>query len=124
MAGRHTPRLRVRNVTRSTDLAERAERADSFLRRAIGLMGRHTLESGQGLVIEPCNGIVMFFMRFALDVVFVHRDGTVVHLLHGIRPWRTSKVVPSSRYVVELPVGTLQRTGTQIGDRIEVVPSS
>lgn len=122
MGGRER-RYRVRNATRSIDLATRAERADTVLRRGIGLMGRSDLEQGAGLVIEPCNGIVMFFMRFALDVLFVDRDGQIVHALHGIRPWRVSRVVLASRYVVELPAGTLRQTGTEVGDRIEVTPT-
>jgi uncharacterized membrane protein (UPF0127 family) len=44
----------------------------------------------------------------------------VVKILRGIKPWRPGPFVPKSRWVVELPAGTAQQTGTQVGDVIEV----
>lgn len=111
---------RVTNDTRQADLATRAGRAANFVRRGLGLMGQASLPAGGGLIIEPCNGIVMFFMHFPLDVIFVDDRGEVVHLLHGIRPWRVSRIVRQSRLVVELPAGTLRQTGTQLGDHITI----
>jgi uncharacterized membrane protein (UPF0127 family) len=116
--------FRVRNETRGAVLAERAEKADNMLARAIGLMGRSGLPEGGGLIIDPCKSITMFFMRFPIDVVFVDRDGKVVHLIHGIKPWRNSRIVGRSRLVVELPAGTLAASDTQTGDEIDVSPSA
>ena len=73
----------------------------------MGLMGRRRLEPGQGLWIEPCNSIHMFFMRFAIDVVFLDREGRVKRVLLKLKPWRVSPIVFGSRTVVELPAGTL-----------------
>jgi uncharacterized protein len=117
-------RYRIENAERGTILATGAGRAASMLKRGIGLIGRATLPAGDGLIIQPCNSIVMFFMQFPIDVAFVDRDNAVVHMLHGIRPWRTSKIVRQARYVVELPEGTLQQTGTEIGDHLSIVPAS
>jgi uncharacterized membrane protein (UPF0127 family) len=33
-----------------------------------------------------------------------------------MKPWRATRVYPSAAMVVELPAGTLQRTGTSEGD--------
>jgi uncharacterized membrane protein (UPF0127 family) len=112
----------VTNVTRGEPLASRSDRADNPLSRGLGLIPRKSLETGEGLIIDPCKSIVMFFMRFSLDVVFVDGEGEVCHLIEDIKPWRTSRIVPRSRYVVELPAGTIARTGTQLGDRIGITP--
>ena len=70
-------------------------------------MGRQDIAPGHGLWIEPCNSIHMFFMRFAIDVLFLDREGKVKRVLLTLKPWRVSPIVFSSRTVVELPAGTL-----------------
>jgi len=71
-------------------------------------MGRTGLPAGHGLWIEPCNSIHMFFMRFAIDVLFLDREGNVKRVLLNLRPWRVSPIVFGARTTVELPAGTLQ----------------
>jgi uncharacterized protein len=114
---------RITNQSRDALLASRSRKADTFMRRGLGLMGRKSLPSGGGLVIQPCNGVVSFFMRFPIDVLFVDQQGTVCHLLPNLAPWRASKIVLSSRLVVELPAGTIERSGTRVGDSIRIEPA-
>ncbi len=113
----------ARNLTRDATLASSVELATSFWARFMGLMGRRALPSGAGLWIAGTNGIHMFFMRFAIDAVFLGRPagGTrrVVGLRGGLRPW--TGLVPLVRGadgVLELPVGTIEATGTQLGDEV------
>ena len=75
--------------------------------RFIGLMGRAEFAPGKGLWIEPCNSIHMFFMRFAIDVLFLDREGRVKRVLLKLKPWRVSPIVFGARTTVELPAGTL-----------------
>lgn len=75
--------------------------------RFVGLMGRAELPSGTGLWIEPCNSIHMFFMRFAIDVLFLDRAGRVKRVMLRLKPWRVSPIVFGARTTVELPAGTL-----------------
>jgi uncharacterized protein len=112
--------VRVHNLTRQQTLAGRAERAESFWARFRGLLGRSGLEPGEGMVFEPCNSVHMIGMRFALDVLHLDRDGTVVRIVPSLRPNRLGPLVWRSHVVVELPVGTFSATGTQIGDRISI----
>jgi uncharacterized membrane protein (UPF0127 family) len=111
--------VEVRNASRGCRLAERAEVARGPLRRALGLIGRRDWSPADGLVIEPCNGVHTFFMRLTIDVVHVAADGRVLRAVSGLRPWRVGPVVFGSRRVLELPAGTVGRTGTRTGDRIE-----
>jgi uncharacterized membrane protein (UPF0127 family) len=117
--------VRIINTTRQTLLAERAGFANSIMTRAMGLLGRATLPAGSGLVIDPCTSIHMFFMRFAIDALYVAQDGAVLRVVPSLRPWRLGPIILGSRYVVELPAGTAARTATEPGDilRVELVPS-
>ena len=60
----------------------------------------------------------MFFMRFALDVIHTDKQGTVLRILPGIKPWRLGPFVRKCRMAIELPAGTAARTGTVEGDVI------
>jgi uncharacterized membrane protein (UPF0127 family) len=87
-------------------------------------MGKKGLPPEGGLIIEPCSGVVSFFMRFPIDVVFLDSEGRVVHLIEDLRPWKASKIVRASKLVVELPVGTIARTETQLGDTLTIGEAS
>jgi len=101
-------------------LAERVERATSVWKRFVGLMGRARLDPGEGLWIDPCNSIHMFFMRFPIDAVFLDRGLRVKRVCPGIKPWRVSPIVFGARSVVELPAGTVR--GRELEGRLlEVV---
>ncbi|MFL5735551.1 MAG: DUF192 domain-containing protein [Chloroflexia bacterium] len=107
------------NATRDTTLADKARRANGFLSRGRGLMFTDPLPDGGGLIIDPCNSIHMFFMRFPLDIVFVDKAGTIVFMYYGIKPWRMGRIVRGAKLAIELPDGTITRTNTQVGDHIE-----
>jgi hypothetical protein len=98
----------------------------------MGLMGRSSLEADAGLWLTDSNGIHMMFMRFAIDAVFLGKpdpdhDGArpVVSVHRGLRAW--TGVVPLVRGangVLELPVGTIERSGTTVGDLIALEPAT
>ena len=112
--------MNVVNRTRGSTLATQARRADSFAARGRGLMMAPPLPEGGGLVIEPCNSIHMFFMRYPLDIVFLDKVGEVLFMYRGIKPWRMGRVVRGARLAIELPEGSIERSGTEVGDQIEM----
>ena len=126
--------MRARNLSRGTELAAHLESADGLWGRFMGLMGRRTLAPDGGLWLPGTNGIHMMFMRFPIDAVFLSKpDGTrggaqaVVSVHRSLRAW--TGVVPLVRGaygVLELPVGTIERTGTAVGDLValEAVPAA
>ena len=117
----------ARNLDRDTVLARRLETAGSLWAKFMGLMGRPSLAAGDGLWLPASNGIHMMFMRFPIDAVFVSKPGTdgarTVKSIHrNLRAW--TGLVPLVRGadgVLELPVGTIDASGTAVGDRLEVV---
>src|SRR3954454_23965629 len=120
-------RGQARNLERDTVLATRLETAGSLWAKFMGLMGRPSLAAGDGLWLPASNGIHMMFVRFPIDAVFVSKPGadgarTVKSVHRGLRAW--TGLVPLVRGadgVLELPVGTVDGTGTQVGDRVEVL---
>jgi uncharacterized protein len=111
-------RVRVENSSRRTVVASTAELADGFGSRFLGLMGRNGWTDSDGMVIEPCSSIHCFFMRMPIDVIFVDRDWRVVRTVESLKPWRLGPMARRVRRVVELPTGTLQRTGCELGDQL------
>ena len=99
-------------------LAEHLERATTMFARLKGLLGRERLEPGHALAIEPCTSIHTCFMRFAIDVLFVDRDGRVVRAISNLPPWRLTRIYSRAALVVELPAGTLQRAPVTEGDKL------
>jgi hypothetical protein len=110
--------MRILNRSRRTVLAERAEVATSFWSRLKGLMGRQSLLPGSGLVIEPNNSVHTFWMRFPIDVIFVDRAGVVVGLREGMPPNRPFAGALRAHRTLELPAGTIARSGTQRSDQL------
>ena len=91
----------------------------------MGLMGRAGLDAGSGLWLLG-NGIHMMFMRFPIDAVFLGRPESdlggarrVVSVHRGLRTWiGLVPLVRGANGVLELPVGTIDRSGTVVGDLI------
>lgn len=102
-------------------LAQTVEPAQTFMTRLFGLMLRRAMRPGSGLWLEPCKQIHMFFMRFAIDVLFLDSDKTIVHVIENFKPWRVSPMVWKARGVLELPAGTLAGRVKQ-GDSLDFVP--
>ena len=91
-------------------------------------MGRSSLHDGTGLWLPASNGIHMMFMKFPIDAVFVGRptaDDPLVRpvvSVHGdLRAW--TGLVPFVRGahgVLELPVGTIGASATEVGDLVRL----
>jgi uncharacterized membrane protein (UPF0127 family) len=111
-------RLRVTNPARGTVLADRCQLASSLRDRTVGLLGRSGLEAGQGLWIERSPSIHMFFMRFAIDAVFVDEQDRVVRIVEHLRPWRIVAWARGARDCIELPADSVRGTGTSVGDQL------
>jgi uncharacterized membrane protein (UPF0127 family) len=118
--------LIARNVTRGTVLASALESGDGLWAKFMGLMGRPSLAEGAGLWLPDSNGIHMMFMRFPIDAVFVGRAGAdgrrpVVSVRRALRTWTgLVPLVRGAHGVLELPVGTIEASGTQPADLVRL----
>jgi hypothetical protein len=115
--------LTVRNKTRGRILGDRIRLADTFVTRLRGVVGRRGLERGGGLLLSPCRAVHTLGCAHALDVVFIDRRGSVVAVYQDLRPMRVTRWVNAAEYALELPLGTISSTGTQVRDRLAWIPS-
>ena len=118
---------RALNQTKGTTLCERLEIAETRAAQNKGLLGRDGLEPGCGMQFDnrsflPVMWMHMFFMRFAIDIVFVDKSDRVIRINHRLRPWRLSSMVFGARRALELEAGAAARASTAPGDvlRFEV----
>ena len=59
-------------------------------------------------------------MRFPIDVIYLDRQNTVVHVEENLRPWRIGNVCLKAASVLELPPATVSQTKTSVGDQIRI----
>jgi uncharacterized membrane protein (UPF0127 family) len=112
-------RFGLRLAGSARDVATHVELAASSASRRRGLAGRGDLAPGHALVIAPTQGIHTFGMRFAIDVVSVSRDGTVVGIRRRV-PGRRIVLSWRAFAMVELPAGAAETAGIVLGDRLVV----
>jgi uncharacterized membrane protein (UPF0127 family) len=116
------PQGQAFNKTRQVYLATDLAVAETHWSRLRGLLGasEDDFRNGCGLWIRPCRGVHTLAMRFPIDVVYLDRAGTVVHMERDLRPWRFAPLRMQAASVLELPCQTVSSTGTALGDRIEI----
>jgi len=110
--------VRITNRTRQTLLGTGVLRAASFWKRLRGFIGRPEPKFGEGILLAPCNAVHTCWVAFPLDLIFLDEKGNVLRTVEAIPPWRFTKPVPKARYVLEVPVGTIESSGTCVGDRL------
>ena len=109
----------MRNQTRDAILGVAVELADTSEKRRVGLLKHERLEPGAGLWIKPCESVHTFFMKFAIDLVYIDKKQKVRKARKAVPPWRLSACL-TAHSILELPAGTIERTGTQAGDQLVI----
>ena len=110
----------TKSVRRATDgavVCERCRVADTFWLRFRGLMGRTSLEPGEGMLFEGNGSIHMFFMRISLDVIFLDGERRVVKVARALKPWRTAGA-RGAKTTIELAAGAA--AGVDFGDVLTI----
>ena len=91
--------------------------------RRRGLLGRDGLDEASAMLLAPCTAVHTVGMRFAIDVVFVDRQGYAVKVVRGLRPWRIA-LAAGGRAVIEMAAGSLRWGQVLPGDRLYLAPLS
>lgn len=89
-----------------------------------GLSGTNILPKDHAAVfVFPRNdrwAIWMKDMQYPIDIVWLNSNKQVIHMVKEIQPSSYPKFQPQpdtpARYVIELPSGTIERTGIALGD--------
>ena len=104
-------------------VATSVEIAATRTSRRRGLLGRDRLDKTSAMLLAPCAGVHTAGMRFAIDVVFVDREGYAVKVVRNLRPWRIA-LASRARAVIELQGGSLRWGQVLLGDRLYLTAAS
>ena len=102
-------------------ISSKGEIADTLCTRIVGLLGRKGLDSEQALILTRCKQVHMFFMKFSIDVLFCSSAGEVLAVEENLKPWRASKFVRRSSFVIELPEGKIKEKKIRVGEKIAII---
>ncbi len=109
----------IRNLTKNTVVADRAILANTSATRRTGLLKHESLQDGEGLLIVPCEGVHTFGMKFPIDVIYLSKQRVVLKIRPEM-PKRRISFCLRAHSVLELPAGMAARTGTVVGDQLDV----
>jgi uncharacterized protein len=98
-------------------------RAHSFTQRLFGLLARSPLQSHEALFIAPCNSVHTVLMTYAIDVAFVDREGQVLKLVRGLKPYRAAACW-GAHGVVEFAAGSAESWGVAVGSTLAIKPAA
>lgn len=112
--------MQVINKTKNTPLITQGRLANTFWLRLRGLLGAKPLKDGEGLILAGEKSIHTFFMGFPIDVVYVDKQHQVIRTTLNMVPYKLGPFVKNSAYVLEMPVGAIEQSLTQVGDQLEL----
>ncbi len=122
------PTLRITNRTRNSVLCTHATPATTPETRSVGLIG-HTqaeFQPGAGLFFPECNAIHTVQMGFPIDVLFIDTlRMQVIKKVYAAPGCQFNTLIPAELCAtLELPAGTIDATGTQVGDQLDIMSSA
>jgi uncharacterized membrane protein (UPF0127 family) len=100
-------------------LLPRVRVAERFGTRWRGLMFYRQMPGIDGLLLYPCNSVHMFWMRFALSLIYLDRDGRILQVVERIAPNRIGPIVKGACYVLETDPGLPGRMQLTCGERLQ-----
>jgi len=92
--------------------------AKTFWNKFSGLMLR---TRKYGLLIEKCNSVHTFFMKFNIDVVCIDKDYKIVEVFYGVKPFRFAASLKKTKHILELPSGAFDNTVIKSGISLKIV---
>lgn len=93
--------------------------ATGMIDRMRGLLGRHHLDNGEGMLLEPCNSVHTFFMKFPIMIIFLSRENRIIKIIPKLGPWRVTRPYFSAAKTLELPCNSAGNK-LNVGDTLEV----
>lgn len=110
--------MRIINKANSSVVAEEVIIANTPLKRMKGLLGKKEFKKGHALILDPCNSIHTFFMRFSIDILFLDKNNKIIKAITCLKPFRLTSIYFSAAFAVELPPGTIQALSIRKGDTL------
>ena len=104
--------------TNADCVIQNVSKTSNFLERMRGLLISSPLTENEGLLIAPCSSVHTIGMRYAIDLVFLDRQLTIVKTVRSLKPWRIAASNASSM-VLELAADSLDKLQLTTGQQLE-----
>jgi len=99
-------------------LADQIKIAESFSEKLVGLLRDKALDSQQGLLLSGCKQVHTFGMKFPIDVIFLSKEGQILHIENDLLKGKVSKNVKKAFYSLELKSGFAKEHNLMVHDQI------
>ncbi len=109
----------IQNLAKKTQISGDFELCEGFFCKAIGLM--FSFKPKPMLFAfkkEQKMSLHMLFVFFPIDLLFIDDKMKVVELKERFLPFTFYNSKNRAKYVVELPSGTIKKSGTSVGDLV------
>ncbi len=110
--------MTIQNKTQNTIIAQKAREAKTFREQTFGLLEH---KEPIALLLRTRFGIHTFFMEYPIDIVILDQTHHVAAIKHRMRPNTIFLWNLKHNIVLELPVGTVEKTKTQVMDQIVMI---
>jgi len=72
------------------------------------------------MVFNNCNCVHTMLMSMNIDIIFIDSENRVCDLREKLVPWRPWVRCGKASTVIELPEGAIRRSGTAVGDVLDL----
>lgn len=101
-------------------ICESCEVANNHFTRFMGLMFRKGLKENCGLILDPCNQIHTFHMKFPIDVITIDENNVILEIFEAVEPWKVKPAVKHGKKVIELDANVAKQKDLHIGDKLTI----
>ncbi|MFC1723451.1 DUF192 domain-containing protein [Nanoarchaeota archaeon] len=113
----------IKNLTKKSTVAVGCKVVSSLWGKATGLMfsSRKKVEEKSLVFVFGRSsrvGLHMFFVFYSIDVLFLDENKRVVDIKKGFKPFTLYESGDKAKYVLEVPVGSVELSGTGLGDEL------
>ena len=108
----------IKNLSRKRVIAKNAAVCKSVISKAAGLMFSRKKPLIFAFDEEKIVPLHMLFVFYPIDVLFLDRDKVVVEIKERLMPFAFYTPKRKSQYIIEIPVKTIKKTKTRLGDKI------
>ncbi len=109
----------IKNTTKKTLIAKNAKVCKSIFSKTFGLM----FSKKKSLIFifnkEKIIPLHMFFVFYQIEILFLDKNKKVVEMKKNFSPFTFYDPKNKSKYVIELPIGAIKNSKTEIKDAIE-----
>jgi hypothetical protein len=112
----------ISNSSKKKVLAKECKECKSISSKAIGLMFSFPIKN-KGLIFffekEKRIDLHMFFVFYPIDLIFLDRKKKIIELKEKFMPFTFYISKKKAKYLLELPVKTIKKSNSKIGDKIK-----